>query len=292
MLLSGDHEFSGMSHRIPKRYTILISRTGKSPITVSFHPLTVLIGLAAAIAFPSLSIGSVVYSYAHKNTVLSQRNTVLTEEAIDILERLEDLETEINHLQERAGVTDASSDPTESNPDPQGGEEQTVEAEVLLDAANAQLPDLSKNLKEEVVPALEQTLVREAAQPRGIPLKVRTEITSAFGLRQNPFGRGFEFHNGLDFKGWYGTPIHATAPGVVEVARFSGGYGYHVIINHGFGYRTLYAHMSKIEVTQGAQVDKTQVVGYLGSTGRSSGPHLHYTVYHNGKAVNPQDYLD
>jgi murein DD-endopeptidase MepM/ murein hydrolase activator NlpD len=279
-----------MRHRIPKRYTILISRTGKAPITVSFHPLTVLLGLMAVIALPTVSIGSVIYRYAHQNTVLTQRNSVLTEEAIDILHRLEDLEAEINHLQRRAGMPDAQS-PAEPTSDPRGGEQQTTVAEALLDTANVQLPNLSENLKEEVLPALEQTLVREAARPRGAPLNVQTEVTSPFGLRQNPFGRGVEFHNGLDFKGWHGTPIHATAPGVVEIAGFSGGYGYHVIVDHGYGYRTLYAHMSKIEVFQGAQVDQSQVLGYVGSTGRSSGPHLHYTIYHNGKAVDPQDYL-
>lgn len=270
-------------------YTVLVSRSGKAPLTLSICPSLLLLGVGTILSLSALSIGAVIYSYAHQNTVLTQRNTALTEEAIDILQRVESLEVEINALQERAGVS--SPEPSETA-SPQGGVEQALPAEALLHAADAQLPDLSTSLKEKVAPALEQTLVREAARPNGVPLKVPTQITSPFGLRRNPFGRGFEFHNGLDFRGWYGTPIHVTAPGVIEIAGFNGGYGYHVIVDHGYGYRTLYAHLSKIEVTQGTWVGRDQVVGYLGSTGRSSGPHLHYTIYHNRKAIDPQDYLD
>jgi murein DD-endopeptidase MepM/ murein hydrolase activator NlpD len=279
-----------MRRRIPESYTILISRTGKSPTTLSFRPWMIIVGISATIAIPTISIGTIVYSYAHSNAVLTERNSSLTEEAIDIVERIETLETQINHLQQRAGVPDEDAPVEESSP--QGGEASTVQAEALLEEANAQLPDLSADLRQDVMPALEQTLAREEARPQGIPLKVTTEITSEFGVRRNPFGRGGEFHNGLDFKGWYGTPIHVTAPGVVEVAESSGGYGHHVIVNHGYGYRTLYAHMSKIEVSQGTQVQKDQVLGYVGNTGRSSGPHLHYTIYRDGVAIDPKNYLN
>ncbi|MBD1998765.1 M23 family metallopeptidase [Leptolyngbya sp. FACHB-541] len=277
-----------MKRRIPKRYIVLISCTDKAPITFSFHPLAVIVPLAIAIVTPIAWVGMTLYSH-------SQRNLMLTEEAADVLQQLNALDAEVKNLRERAGLPRTEFAPTEADPksSPQGGTGTPVEAEELLETANSRLPALSADLKQEIEPALENTLLREAARPTGIPLKVTTEISSPFGLRRNPFGRrSFEFHQGLDFTGAYGSPVHVTAPGTVEKAEWSGGYGYHVVVNHGYGYRTLYAHLSKLEVSQGAQVNNDQIVGYLGSTGRSSGPHLHYSVYRNGTVVDPQGYLD
>jgi murein DD-endopeptidase MepM/ murein hydrolase activator NlpD len=282
-----------MSRRIPKRFTILISLTGKMPVTLYLRPkvLVTLIGLA--IALPSTLLGGIFYSQSQKNKALVDRNNLLTEEAAHILEKVEFLETEIQDLQERAGMPGVPAIPARRQAfPPQGGLGGIATPEDLLSTAKAKLPNLMRNLKGRVQPALEQTLEQEAARPRGVPLKVRFEISSLFGLRRNPFGRGYEFHYGMDFTGAYGTPIHVTAPGVVEIAEFSQGYGYHVIVNHGYGYRTLYAHMSKILVKPGIQIERDRIVGYLGNTGRSSGPHLHYSVYRNEKAVDPQRYID
>lgn len=250
--------------------------------------------LTASVMFPAWWIYRVVYSYAHRNTQLVEENTQLTKEANDILERVEALEGEINNLQERAGISDGHSSSEEESVDSQGGAELAVDAEVLLAIAKSRLPGLSSDLKGEVRPALEETLDREEALPHGIPLKDQNDakITSEFGLRRNPFGRNYEFHAGLDFRGAYGSPIHVTAPGVVIKAEWSGGYGYHVIVDHGYGYQTLYGHMSGMAVKAGMQIERDRIVGYLGNTGRSSGPHLHYGVYRNGHAVNPKDYLD
>jgi murein DD-endopeptidase MepM/ murein hydrolase activator NlpD len=120
-----------------------------------------------------------------------------------------------------------------------------------------------------------------------------TEISSEFGLRPNPFGRGYEIHAGLDFTAAYGSPVYGTAPGTVVKAGWSaGGYGNHVVVEHGYGYRTLYAHMSALKATVGRKVERNTILGYLGNTGRSSGPHLHYSVYHNDEAVDPKNYLE
>lgn len=276
-----------MTRRIPKRYVVLISRTGKVPITFSFHPLAVLIPLVIAIVSPTVWVTKTLYSY-------SRRNSLLREEAEKVLEQLEVLDAEVKTLRERAGLPRNEPLPRRKNPvsSPRGGVEAPTKTEELLDVASARLPILSANLKQEIEPALESVLLQEAARPKGMPLKVATEISSLFGLRRNPFGRNYEFHEGLDFTGSYGSPVHVTAPGRVEKAESSGGYGQHVVVDHGYGYRTLYAHLSRMEVPQGAWVNDNQVIGYLGSTGRSSGPHLHYSVYRNGKAVDPQDYLD
>lgn len=168
-----------------------------------------------------------------------------------------------------------------------------VAAEELLRIARSKLPALVRELEGEVEPALEKIILRDEAKPRGMPLSgADTEITSRFGLRPNPFGWGYEFHEGMDFVAAYGAPIHVTAPGVVDKAEWEPGYGNYVVVDHGYGHQTLYAHLSDIKVKPGEWLDRHQIVGFLGSTGRSSGPHLHYTVFQNGQAVDPKKYLD
>ncbi|NLK00293.1 MAG: M23 family metallopeptidase [Clostridia bacterium] len=121
---------------------------------------------------------------------------------------------------------------------------------------------------------------------------VRGRITSDFGYRKSPFGRRTEFHNGLDIAGGRGNPIHAAGKGKVIRAGYEPGYGKTVVINHGYGYMTLYAHCSKILVDVGDQIEKGDTVAKIGSTGRSTGPHLHFTVTYNGEAVDPLTVLE
>ena len=117
-------------------------------------------------------------------------------------------------------------------------------------------------------------------------------MSSAFGERANPFtGRGAESHGGLDFKGATGEPVMATAAGRVVFAGWQGGYGNVVQVAHAHGYNTLYAHLSRIDVQKGQRVDAGEVVGLLGSTGRSTGPHLHYEVQRRGERLNPEQFL-
>jgi murein DD-endopeptidase MepM/ murein hydrolase activator NlpD len=127
--------------------------------------------------------------------------------------------------------------------------------------------------------------------PIGLPHVGR--ITSNFGVRANPMkkGKGSEFHPGLDIAGNIGDPILATANGVVTYASIRGGYGNCIIIKHHFGYETLYGHLSKILVKEGQTVNAGDVIGKLGSTGRSTGPHVHYEVIYNKGKENPNNYL-
>ncbi len=123
---------------------------------------------------------------------------------------------------------------------------------------------------------------------RADKLKNKVTLLSGFGRRLHPIHKVMKMHKGLDFTAPKGTPIYATGDGKVErVENRRGGYGKNVIINHGYGYKTLYAHMNKIEVRKGQKVTKGQVIGEVGNTGLSSGPHLHYEVRHKGTAVNP-----
>ena len=116
-------------------------------------------------------------------------------------------------------------------------------------------------------------------------------ITSYFGMRDHPVTHRYTLHNGIDIGAYYGTAIWAAASGTVTAAGWNDGYGYYVTINHGNGYTTLYGHMSQIAASAGDYVTAGQTIGYVGSTGWSTAPHLHFTVYKNGVAVNPLAYL-
>ncbi len=116
-------------------------------------------------------------------------------------------------------------------------------------------------------------------------------VTSGFGWRTHPIYKTVVFHQGMDFSAEQGTPIYATGDGTVKKAEsLLQGYGKHVVIDHGYGYNTLYAHMSKMAVKNGQKVLRGQLIGYVGSTGLSTAPHIHYEVIKDGEKVNPINY--
>jgi murein DD-endopeptidase MepM/ murein hydrolase activator NlpD len=116
-------------------------------------------------------------------------------------------------------------------------------------------------------------------------------LLSHFGKRQDPFEGNEAFHSGLDIKASTGTPVHASADGIVKMAGWMGGYGKLVVIDHGRGYETYYGHLSRIDVIPGQEVRAGQSIAASGSTGRSTAPHLHYEVRIGGQAQNPSPYL-
>jgi murein DD-endopeptidase MepM/ murein hydrolase activator NlpD len=116
-------------------------------------------------------------------------------------------------------------------------------------------------------------------------------LSSAFGGRADPFNGSADFHPGLDISANRGTPVFATTDGTVQAAKYSGNYGNAVLIDHGFGIATRFAHLSGFVVRAGQQVRRGQVVGYVGSTGRATSSHLHYEILLNGRAVNPMPLL-
>lgn len=128
--------------------------------------------------------------------------------------------------------------------------------------------------------------------PLAYPVLDAYRMTSPFGGRSDPFGRGHRRHEGIDMAAPRGTPIYATADGVVETAGVESGYGNVVRIRHAAGYETVYGHLSKIRVQTGQQVSRGARVGDMGSTGRSTGNHLHYEVRVNGQPQNPMTYLE
>lgn len=116
------------------------------------------------------------------------------------------------------------------------------------------------------------------------------KTASGYGMRIDPIYKTSKFHEGMDFSASTGTPIYATGNGTVTKAGWQSGYGRVVVINHGYGYETLYAHMNKIDVRKGQKVVRGEVIGEVGNTGKSTGPHLHYEVHVKGRVVNPVNY--
>ncbi|MDI6031885.1 M23 family metallopeptidase [Flavobacterium sp. LB2P84] len=117
------------------------------------------------------------------------------------------------------------------------------------------------------------------------------QVASGFGYRTDPFTKARKMHEGMDFTAKTGTPIYATGDGVVAKAdNTASGFGNHIVIRHGFGYETLYAHLSKYKARAGQRVKRGDIIGYVGSTGRSEGPHLHYEVHKDKKVVNPLNF--
>jgi len=128
-----------------------------------------------------------------------------------------------------------------------------------------------------------------AIQP--VSNKDLTRIASGFGYRIDPIYKTRKMHAGMDFTAPTGTKVYATGDGVVEIVKVKRwGYGKHIVINHGFGYKTRYAHLSAFKVKRGQKVTRGQVIGLVGSTGKSTAPHLHYEVEKSGKKVNPANF--
>lgn len=146
-----------------------------------------------------------------------------------------------------------------------------------------ELADLVKQKEEMLttIPAIQPVRNNELKRPIG-----------GFGMRIDPIYRTPMMHSGVDFTADTGTEVYATGDGVVEkVETKRWGYGKNIVINHGFGYKTLYAHLSKFEVKEGQKIKRGQLIGLIGSTGRSTGPHLHYEVIKDGVKVNPIGYF-
>jgi murein DD-endopeptidase MepM/ murein hydrolase activator NlpD len=275
-----------MRYQNPKGLVLLIARQGKAPLKIPVHPLPVCLGLLAMVGIPAVWAGNTVYN-------LHQQNYALSQSAAQVLVQLEVLDQEVEELQKRAKLPKKRwSSFTLPQRGGQGGVSIKISPEEQFQFAQKRLPTITTRLKHQVKPELEGLLRKEAALeaavPKGKPTRGLTSISSEFGIRSDPFGGGGEFHNGIDLIGPYGSPIYATATGKVETAEDSGGYGNHVILKHGYGYETLYAHLSEMSVRRGATVKRGQLLGFMGSTGRSTGTHLHYSIFLKSKPIDPQ----
>lgn len=234
-------------------------------------------------------------SQAEKIAQLKANNAMLTEEREHMGERLVHMQHRVEGLAVKLhGLVHSAKErfPAErDNPAPMGGPAIAVSEASISEMKTNDLAALDERVND-LLPRLESTLKRESARPMGAPLEGPIEISSHYGLRANPFGRGYELHAGIDFAGDTGTPVKATAPGKVDQAGRGGPLGNYVAIDHGYGYRSIYGHLSRIDVRPGESVSKGDAIGLVGSTGRSSGPHLHYTLQYKGKTINPAPYVE
>jgi len=167
--------------------------------------------------------------------------------------------------------------------------EMIVDVTKNMDILSKQLYVQSKSL-DEIINLAEDKEKLLASIPAIQPIKKEdlSRMASGFGWRSDPFTKARKMHKGMDFTSARGVPIYATGNGIVKRADGgASGFGKHVRIDHGFGYLTLYAHLSKYNVRKGQRVKRGDLIGFVGSTGRSQAPHLHYEVHKNGVAINP-----
>ena len=136
-----------------------------------------------------------------------------------------------------------------------------------------------------------QKMIKSIPSIQPVSNRDLTRIASGFGLRMHPIYKIIKMHKGMDFTAPIGTEIYATGDGIVEKVGWAGGYGRTIMINHGFGYKTRYAHCSKYNCRKGQKVKRGDLIGFVGNTGQSSGPHLHYEVFKNNRQINPVNFF-
>ena len=161
-----------------------------------------------------------------------------------------------------------------------------------LDILTKQTVVQSRSLEEiESLAKNKASLIEAIPTIQPIKNKDLTRVASGYGYRIDPFTKIRRFHYGMDFTAKRGTPIYATGNGIVKRAdNRSSGYGKHIRIDHGFGYVSLYAHLSKYKVRRGQKVKRGDIIGYVGNSGRSVGPHLHYEILKDNKKINPLNF--
>ena len=241
-------------------------------------------------------------SATHRASDLDERLALLEDEITgwevrqeDLIARLEDAtNSSLSTLSELFVGSDANLDSilkqTKRDYTGRGGPD---DEELLADIPKADLPEHEEERLAALTGDLERmSLMRVAIDrlPFGLPAK-GTRRTSGFGPRRDPMRRSYRMHSGLDFAGPRGTPIYATGEGVVTFSGRQRGYGNVVKIRHAFGFETVYAHLNKSRVKVGQRVEREERIGDMGSTGRSTGTHLHYEIRIDGKPVNPSKFI-
>lgn len=264
-------------------------------VVAAVFSLPVLMGLGAR-----WSAQATINNLQRQNAALQLENSSYREATGELAGQIASLQTAVDEIGARAEVDPAASRAMEKLPAAvrsraMGGGTAVSAAAPLLGGAFGS-PDNAFGALRQLLGAIEERLAsvrtgveRQQALASATPSiwPVTGWLSSAFGSRQDPFTGGPDFHPGLDISADYGRPVHATADGTVVSAAHSGNYGNLVTIDHGFGISTRYGHLSRFSVINGQQVRRGDVVGYVGSTGRSTSAHLHYEILVNGKLTNP-----
>jgi murein DD-endopeptidase MepM/ murein hydrolase activator NlpD len=241
-----------------------------------------------------------------KERILQQQNESLKDNYRQMNDRVKSIQQQMQELEKRdndvyRAIFEASPVPDSARAKQLAEQLEIASIEKIKDhqlvaSITATINNLSSRIEaqkksytevDELVKNKEQLLSHTPAiQP--VSNKDLNRIASGFGYRIDPVYKTTKMHEGLDFAAPQGTPIYATADGTITTAGSTGnGYGNHVVINHGYGYETLYGHMVRVKVSAGETVKRGQVIGWVGSTGKSSGPHLHYEVHKNNQKIDP-----
>lgn len=244
-----------------------------------------------------------------KEKILKRENAYLIGQLENFNKKMDQMDVVLNNIQDRdnnvyRSIFEAEVIPNSVRTAGFGGvnrydslrgynsSEVVTETATRLDILAKQMYHQSKSLDDVYEMAKNKTKMLAsipAIQP--VNNKDLKRMASGFGMRYHPILKVRKMHTGMDFTARTGTEIYATGDGVVEkVLNKRGGYGKHVIVNHGYGYKTLYAHMSKFNVRRGQKIKRGDLIGFVGNTGRSTGPHLHYEVIKDGKHMNPAYY--
>ena len=253
----------------------------------------------------------VAYSFidSPKEKVLLRENNQYKNQLRSLNQKVKELNGILKELQERdANIYRAifEAEPIDINMENKGygsidkyrnlegfdNSEEIISLTKKLDELSAKVAIQSKSFDELSLLAKNKTLFLAsipAIQP--ISNKDLTRVASGYGYRIHPIFKTHKFHSGIDFTAPQGTPIYATGNGVVVFASSGSGYGNHVIINHGFGYSSLYGHMSRIKARPGQKVKRGELIGLVGSTGTSTAPHVHYEVMKGKNKINPINYF-
>ena len=275
--------------RDDRLYAFIVAHTSRSRIRrVCIHKrwLKLAPALAALVLCASLyGLYGVFREAVHRRTErenarLRVENETQRQRLEQLKDRVDAIEDASRRLAEISGVSDEKSAGVRGSGGPLVEMDEAGVAQVEARAAQ-----LEGQLR-----AYEAVLKEKARVPSLWP--VAGETTDGFGGRSNPFGGGgFELHPGQDIRAERGAPVVSAAAGTVVFAGTQSGYGQMVEVDHGGGLTTRYAHLSKIEAATGQEIARGQQIGQVGSTGRSTGPHLHYEVRVGGEAVNPRAYL-
>jgi len=281
-------------NRDERLYAFIISRTSRSRASIRRFAIrrrwVKLSALFASLIFCAAAYGlyGVTQHVAHlrteaENERLRRENERQRQMLQHLENRVDAIEDTSRRLSELSGV-EAEAEEEGASPHGAGGPFLSAD-DPLIAAVEARTALLEHELK-----AFEAALRERARVPSIWP--TAGETTDSYGMRGNPFGGGAsEFHAGQDISAPSGTQVVAAASGTVREAGWQNGYGNVVIIDHGNGLTTRYGHLSKIETAEGKEVTRGEVIGQVGSTGRSTGPHLHYEVRINEVPVSPRRYL-
>lgn len=260
---------------------LLIVRDARPVREVRFDPRTALrLGSWVFVGvwlLPVVGLGAIVLHARLERDTLATQVVALTAEA-------KRLSTNIAELERYAGLpgrAEGEGGPPATPPDVSSAAGDAVDgAGTFLGALRRRFAAVAGAVTDRV------SLVR--GTPSGVPV-ADARTSSTFGWRVNPFsGEGAEWHAGLDFPAPVGTPVRATADGIVQTVATVGGYGLAVTVRNRGDYTTIYGHLQRATVVAGARVARGDVVGHVGSSGRSTGPHVHYEVRRNGQPVNPR----